>query len=121
MLGVRKDKLYKLQFEPTCALVSSSKSGRDLGELWHRRMAHLHHGALKVLREAVTGLPKFSYDQHDVCKGCALGKYAKTTFPSSDSRSIQMFVDPCQQCLLEGSATMSPLLTIIPGRPGSIS
>jgi transposase InsO family protein len=50
-------------------------------------MAHLHHGALKVLREAVTGLPKFSSDQHSVCKGCALGKYAKTVFPSSDSRS----------------------------------
>jgi IS30 family transposase len=50
-------------------------------------MAHLHHGALKVLREAVTRLPEFSFDQHDVCKGCALAKYTKTVFPSSDSRS----------------------------------
>jgi hypothetical protein len=58
-----------------------------LGELWYRRMAHLHHGALKVLREAVTGLPEFSSDQHNVCKECALGKYAKTVFPSSDNRS----------------------------------
>jgi hypothetical protein len=53
-------------------------------------MAHLHHGALKVLREAVTGLPEFSSDQHDVCKGCALGKYAKTTFPSSDNKSKEI-------------------------------
>ena len=49
-------------------------------------MAHLHHGALKVLRESVTGLLEFSFDQHRVCKGCALGKYAKTNFPSSDIR-----------------------------------
>jgi hypothetical protein len=40
-----------------------------------------------VLRESVDGLPEFSSDQHRVCKGCALGKYAKTIFPSSDSRS----------------------------------
>jgi hypothetical protein len=66
LLGVRKDKLYKLQFELACALVCSSSSGRDLEELWHRRMAHLRHGALKVLREAVIGLPEFNYDQHGV-------------------------------------------------------
>jgi hypothetical protein len=69
VLGVKRDKLYKLQFEPACVLVSSSCSGRDLGELWHRRIAHLHHGALKVLRESVTGLLEFSYDQHGVCYG----------------------------------------------------
>lgn len=56
VLGLRKDKLYKLQFEPKCALVSISSNGQDLGELWHRRMAHLHHGALKVLKDTVTGL-----------------------------------------------------------------
>jgi hypothetical protein len=50
-------------------------------------MAHLHHGALNVLKEIVTGLPESSIEHNDVCKGCALGKYAKTTFPSSDSRS----------------------------------
>jgi transposase InsO family protein len=62
-------------------------SACDLAELWHRRMAHLHHGALKVLKEIVTGLPDFSTEHHEVCKGCAMGKYTKTTFPSSDSRT----------------------------------
>jgi hypothetical protein len=80
VLGVRKDKLYKLQFEPTYVLVSSINSGRDLGEIWHRKMDHLHHGALKVLREVLNWLLEFSYDQHNVCKGCALGKYAKKPF-----------------------------------------
>lgn len=39
-----------------------------------------------MLREMVTGLPDFSTKHHDVCKGCALGKYTKTPFQSSDSR-----------------------------------
>jgi hypothetical protein len=85
---VRSKKLCRLQFELVDALVSiCTSSGQDLGELWHKRMAHLHHGALKVLRESVDGLRAFSSDRHGVCKGCALGKYAKTVFPSSDSRS----------------------------------
>ena len=82
--GVRKCKLYRLQYQSTRALIHGSD---DLYELWHRRMAHLHHGSLKVLREIVIGLLDFSTEQHGVCKGCALGKYAKTAFPSSDSRS----------------------------------
>jgi hypothetical protein len=40
-----------------------------------------------VLKEVVTGLPNFSIEHPEVCKGCALGKYTKTAFPSSDSRS----------------------------------
>ena len=34
----------------------------------------------------VTGLPEFSTEHSDVCRGCALGKYTKTIFTSSDSR-----------------------------------
>ena len=58
-----------------------------LCELWHKRMAHLHHPALRLLRHMVTGLPEFSSKQSDVCRGCALGKYTKTAFPRSDNRS----------------------------------
>jgi transposase InsO family protein len=84
VIGVRREKLYRLQFEPARALVSNAC---DMAELWHRRMVHLHHGALKVLKEIVTGLPDFSTKHHEVCKGCAMGKYTKTTFPNSDSRT----------------------------------
>ena len=47
----------------------------------------MHNPTLGLLRHMVTGLPKFSIGQGDVCRGCALGKYTKTAFPSSDSRS----------------------------------
>jgi hypothetical protein len=45
-------------------------------------MAHLHHGALRILREIVTGVPEFSTEHQEVCKGCDLGKYTKTAFHS---------------------------------------
>ena len=50
----------------------------------------MRHPSLGLLRHMVTGLPKFSTRQSDVCKGCALGKYTKTTFPSSDSWSARV-------------------------------
>ena len=66
----RSGKVYILHFEPAKALVSSSSSQ---GELWHRRMAHLHHGALKHLRQAVIGVPQVQEEKHNHCKGCAMG------------------------------------------------
>ena len=55
VIGRRNAKVYSLHFEPAKALVSSSSSSQ--GELWHRRIAHLHHGALNNLRHAVIGVP----------------------------------------------------------------
>jgi transposase InsO family protein len=83
-IGVRDGNLYRLQGQPAQALLHTSES---LCDLWHRRMGHLHHRALPLLRQMVTGLPEFSLDQQGVCKGCALGKNVKATFPSSETRS----------------------------------
>ena len=55
VIGIRSGKVYRLHFESAKALVSNSSSSQ--GELWHRRMAHLHHGALKHLRREVIGVP----------------------------------------------------------------
>lgn len=84
VIEVKKSNLFWLQFEPAHALVSCSKG---LGELWHKRMAHLHHGSLNAFKEIVMGLPKLKVEQHKACKGCALGKYTKTSFTSNDTRS----------------------------------
>jgi hypothetical protein len=73
MIGVRDEKVYRLQVQPGRALASITT---DIGELWHKRMAHIHFGALGHLKEAVTGLPKITTERHDPCKGCALDKYA---------------------------------------------
>lgn len=54
-IGVRSNQLYKLQLESSMALIGSSGE-KDLNELWHRRMGHLHHGAPRILRGIVTGV-----------------------------------------------------------------
>ena len=59
----------------------------DDGELWHRRLGHLHHGALKILQQITIGLPKGTLAQSDQCKGCTLGKFLKATFHKKDSRT----------------------------------
>lgn len=68
----------------------SSRNGKELNELWHGRMGHLHHGALKMLKETVTGVPELGIEHKDVCRGCGLRKYAKVTFPRSDNRANSM-------------------------------
>jgi hypothetical protein len=89
VIGTRHEKLYKLMFQPVSALYHTTNNN-DLCELWHRRMAHLHHGALRILREIVTGVLEFSIEHQEFCKGCALGKYTKTSFPRSDIRATSI-------------------------------
>ena len=55
VIGIQSRYVYRLHFESAKALVSSNNSQ---GELWHRRMAHLHHGAFRHLRQAITGVPQ---------------------------------------------------------------
>jgi hypothetical protein len=87
VIGVREGKLFRFFFQPLLALAVSSDNNKQLCELWHRRMAHLHHGALGELREVMTGVPQINIEHQDVCRGCALGKFSKTSFLSSDTRS----------------------------------
>jgi hypothetical protein len=74
VIGVREGNLYRLQGEPVRALVHNNDS---LCELWHKRMGHLHHMALPILREIVIGLLEFRVEQHGVCRGCMLDKHAR--------------------------------------------
>ena len=83
---VRSNRLYKLQLESPMALIGSH-GDKDLNELWHRRMGHLHHGALRILRNTVIGVSDLSTERDDVCIVCALRKYAKATFPRSKNKS----------------------------------
>jgi hypothetical protein len=81
-IGVWDGNLYRLQGQPVQALMHTSES---LCELWHKRMGHLHHRALPLLRQMVTGLLDFSLDHQGVCRGCALGKNVKASFPSNET------------------------------------
>lgn len=85
-IGIKNNRLYRLQLESLMALIGNN-GDKDLNELWHRRMGHMHHGALRIIRKTVTGVPDLSTERDDVCRGCALGKYAKAAFPNSKNRA----------------------------------
>jgi len=50
-------------------------------------MRHLHHGALKILQQITTRLPKCTLDKRDLFKGFTLEKYVKSSFQDQDSRA----------------------------------
>ena len=58
-IGVRVNNLYKLDVYGCAAL--SSKVGEvvswETSELWHRRLGHLHHCALRIMQQIYTSLP----------------------------------------------------------------
>eukprot|EP00253_Pinus_taeda_P027232 PITA_27232 len=58
-IGVRVRNLYQLHVDGCAAMAGKAEGlvSRDDGELWHRRLGHLHHGALKILQQITTGLP----------------------------------------------------------------
>ena len=82
-IGIREGGLYTLLGKPVQALVHNDV---NLSELWHRRFAHLHYRALPSMKNLVSGFPELQVDHDGVCKGCALGKNVKASFPGTETR-----------------------------------
>jgi len=80
--------LYKLNVDECVSLRKKAVKvkSRDVGELWHRRLGHLHHGSLKIMQHITTGLPIRALEQKNACKGCTFGKYTKSSFNDRDSK-----------------------------------
>ena len=59
-IGIRVKNRYKLEVDGYAAMMGKEEEvvSWDKGELWHRRLGHLHHGALNILQQISTGLPK---------------------------------------------------------------
>ena len=55
-------------------------------ELWNRSFGNLHFKAPPRLQKMVKGMPIFKFDLDNICRGCALGKNIKKSFPSSTNR-----------------------------------
>ena len=79
--------LYKIDVYGCTTLMGKAEKvvSRDEGELWHRRLGHLHHEALKVMHQVSMDLPKGTLAQLDICKGCTVRKYAKATFHEKEN------------------------------------
>ena len=60
-IGVRSGKLYTLSFQLHHALAHDNNSDcSDLCETWYKRMAYLHHLALRILRDIMTAVQEFN-------------------------------------------------------------
>ena len=66
-IWIRVKNIYKLEVDGCIAMMEKTKKvvSRDEGELWHRRLGHLHHGALKIMQQISTGLPRGTLAQSD--------------------------------------------------------
>jgi hypothetical protein len=88
-IGIRVKNLYMLEVDGCASMMGKAKKmvSRDEGELWHRLLGHLHHGALKIMQQISTELPMGTLSQLDQCKGCTMGKYVKSTFHEKDNHA----------------------------------
>ena len=91
-IGVRMKNLYKIDVDSCAALNSLAGKvvSQDIGKLWHMRLGHLHHSALRIMQHISTGLPKGTLAQIDTCKGCTMGKYTKATFHEKENRAPEI-------------------------------
>ena len=57
--GIQVNNLYKMEVDGCALMVGKAQEvvSQDEGKLWHRRLGHLHHGALKIFQQISTGIP----------------------------------------------------------------
>ena len=84
VIGMRDEILSQLNTLPVQSLVHDSII---MGDLWHRRLAHINYRALQAVKNIVTGIPMLQVDHDGTCRRCALGKNVKRSFPDSESKS----------------------------------
>ena len=56
----------------------------------YRRLGHLNFQTLSSIDKFVVGFPYLSSRHEGICKGCALGKNIKSSFPSSESKTKEI-------------------------------
>ena len=59
-IGIHMKNLYKLYVDGCTTFMGKEDKvvSRDEGELWHRRLGHLHDWTLKFMQQISMGIPK---------------------------------------------------------------
>ena len=88
-IGIQVNNIYKLEVDGYTAMMGKAEKvvSWEEGELWHKRLGHIYYGALKVMQKIYTRLPMVTLSQLDQCKGCIMGKYAKSTFHEKENNA----------------------------------
>ena len=92
-IRVRVKNLYKLDIEDCVALSTKAEKGQsqEIGDLWHKILGFLHHGALKIVQQISIGLLKGTLEQRNTCKGCTLGNLTNlVTFHDKENRAQEI-------------------------------
>ena len=91
-LWIRVKNIYKPEVDGCDTMVFKAKEvvSCDEGELWHRQLVHVHHGALKVMQQISIGLTRGTLAQSSTCKGFTMGKYVKATFDEKENRASRI-------------------------------
>jgi hypothetical protein len=66
-IGIQVKNLYMLEVDGRGAMVGKAEKvvSQDEGELWHKRLGHIHHGALKIMSKISTRIPRGTLAQLD--------------------------------------------------------
>jgi hypothetical protein len=83
-IGTRESGVYKIIGQVVQALAHEMINPY---ELWHIRLGHINYNALLGLQKMVTSMLVFSFEHDIVCRGCALGKNTKKSYPHSNRKS----------------------------------
>ncbi|GJR77436.1 retrovirus-related pol polyprotein from transposon TNT 1-94 [Tanacetum coccineum] len=90
LTGNRGSDLYTISLQETQAW------------LWHRRLSHLNFDYITLLskKDIVTGLPKLTYVNDQLCSSCEMSKAKRSSFktkavPSSKRRLNLLYMDLC--------------------------
>ena len=78
-IGIHVKNLYKLYVDGCTALMGKAD------KVVSQHEGELHHGALKIMQQISTELPKGTLAQIDTCKGCTMGKYEKANFHEKEN------------------------------------
>ena len=62
----------------------------DIFTLWHWMFGHINYRALLDVKKMVIDMPDLHSEHDGICRGCALGKNAKKSFPSCIKRSKEI-------------------------------
>ncbi|KAL2232022.1 UNVERIFIED_CONTAM: Retrovirus-related Pol polyprotein from transposon TNT 1-94 [Sesamum indicum] len=68
--------------------LATSVSECDLTALWHKRLGHISHKGLDLLKK--DGILNEKIEKLDFCDDCVLGKHHKVNFPASPSPNPSM-------------------------------
>ena len=63
VIGIHSRNLYRIHFDSVKDLVSNNNNNQ--GDMWHSRMAHLHHAALKHLRQIIIRVPHLQEENNN--------------------------------------------------------